>query len=67
MKTTNYNLYVAANSDSVWSHQGVTLDLEEAKFGASVLHGLYLAHVMIQDDDGNLVQFLHANNHQKLN
>lgn len=67
MKTTNYNVYVAANSDSVWSHHGVTLDLEEAKLGAKVLHGLYFAHVMIQDDDGNLVQFLHANNHQKYN
>ena len=67
MKTTNYNLYVAANSDSVWMQQGVNLDLKEAMLGARVLHGLYFAHVMIQDDDGNLVQFLHANDHQELN
>jgi len=67
MKTTNYTVYAAANSDCIWTDQGVTIDLDEAKLGAKVLHGLYFAHVMIQDDDGNLVQFLHANNHQKLN
>lgn len=67
MKTTNYNLYVAANSDSVWMQQGVNLDLKEAMLGARVLHDICFVHVMIQDDDGNLVQFLHANNHQELN
>lgn len=67
MKTTNYNLYVAANSDSVWMQQGVNLDLKEAMLGARVLHDICFVHVMIQDDDGNLVQFLHANNHQTLN
>ena len=34
MKTTNYTVYVAANSDSIWTNQGVTIDLDEAKLGA---------------------------------
>jgi len=67
MKTTNYNLYVASDTDSLWQLQGETIDLQEAELGAKVLHGIYYAHVMIQDDDGNLVRFLHADNLQKLN
>lgn len=60
-ETNNYKVMFAPDTDTAWQLHSEFATVSEAREMARTLHSLILAHFLVEDNQGNVVDFINAN------